>query len=213
MARRPHAGACCRMGDRKISDGLVNPRRVFVLSGPSGVGKNTIAGQLCGRGLAVRAVTATTRPPEPGEVDGRDYHFIDRDEFRRWIEEGRLVEHTQYLGHYYGTPLFSLNEAAESGLPVILTIDVDGGLQVKDRWPEVTLVFVKPPSRRELQERLRQRQRDSTRSVIRRLQRAEEEYAYAERYDYCVVNDDLDQTVGEVARIISKPCGPSCASR
>ena len=201
------------MGEPKTGEGLVSPRQVFVLSGPSGVGKNTIAGQLCRRGLAVRAVTATTRPPEPGEVDGRDYDFISREEFRRWIDEGRLVEHTQYLGHYYGTPLLSLNEAANSGLPVILTIDVDGGLQMKKKWPDVTLIFVKPPSRRELQERLRQRQRDTTDSVVRRLERAEEEYAYAEEYDHCVVNDDLDETVEEVARIISNAGGPSCASR
>ncbi len=200
------------MGERKTGDGLLNARRVFILSGPSGVGKNTIAGKLCERGVAVRAVTATTRAPEPGEVDGRDYYFISRDEFRRWIDEGRLVEHTQYLSEYYGTPLFSLNEAAESGLPVILTIDVDGGLQMKRKWPEVTLVFVKPPSWEELQERLRQRRRDTTRSVIRRLERAEEEYAYADDYDYCVVNDELDEAVEEVTRIISDSGGSRDAS-
>lgn len=196
------------MDETDITDRLANPRQVFALSGPSGVGKNTIAGRLCEQGLAVRAVTATTRPPKPGEVDQKDYYFISRDQFRRWIEEGRLAEHTDYLGHYYGTPLSSVNRAAASTLPVILTIDVDGGLQVKRKWREVTLIFIKPPSEDELKRRLRGRQRDDTDSVQQRLRRAHEEYAYAEQYDFCVINDDLDKAVQEIAAIMSRRYTP-----
>ena len=185
---------------------LDNPPQVFVLSGPSGVGKNTIADRLCRQGKAVRAVTATTRPPRPGEADGRDYHFVSEDEFRRWIETGRLIEYTNYVGHHYGTPLAAVNRAGASGLPVLLTIDVDGGLQVKKRWPQVTLIFVKPPSEAELRRRLQGRGRDDASTIEKRLRRARQEGAYVDRYDLCVVNDDLEQAVEQVARIVSRQC-------
>jgi len=181
---------------------LANPASIFVLSGPSGVGKNTIAGELCRRGLAVRAVTATSRAPKAGEQHGRDYLFVSEDEFRRWIDQGRMIEYTNYVGHYYGTPLASVNRAAEQGLPVLLTIDVDGGLEVKGKWPQVTLVFLQPPSEEELRRRLSARGRDDADTIERRLQRAREEQTYAERYDCCVVNDRLDDAVDRVAEII-----------
>jgi guanylate kinase len=183
---------------------LVDPTRLFVLSGPSGVGKNTVAEKLCEQGRAVRAVTATTRPPKPGEVDGSDYHFVSEVCFRRWIGEGRLVEFTRYVGHYYGTPAASVNQAAASGLPVLLTIDVDGGLEIKRKWPEATLVFLEPPCEAELRRRLRGRARDAAEDIEDRIGRAREEMAYAERYDCRVVNGQLETAVGEVAAIIEQ---------
>jgi guanylate kinase len=183
---------------------LARPGWVFVLSGPSGVGKNTIADRLRARGLAVRAVTATTRPPKPGEKDGRDYLFVSEEEFRRWLREGRLAEHTQYVGHYYGTPLASVDRAGESGLPTVLTIDVDGGLQLKRKFPEVTLIFVGPPSEQELRRRLEGRGRDDADTIERRIRRAREECALAGQYDYRIVNDALGQAVEKVADIIAR---------
>ena len=196
------------MADRK-GGALSNPRQVFVLSGPSGVGKNTIADALRRQGSAVRAVTATTRPARPGEVDGKDYAFLSEDEFRRWMAEGRLVEHTRYLGRYYGTPADAVNRAAASGLPVVLTIDVDGALQMKRQWPEVTLVFIEAPSEEELRRRQLSRGGDDPAAVERRLKRARRERAYAGRYDYRVVNDDLGRAVAEVARILAGAGKPS----
>lgn len=175
-----------------------------MLSGPSGVGKNTIADRLRARGLAVRAVTATTRSPKPGERDGRDYLFVSEDEFKRWLHDGRLAEHTNYVGHYYGTPLASVDRAGESGLPVVLTIDVDGGLQLKRKFPAVTLIFVGPPSVEELRRRLESRGRDDAATIERRIARAREECALAAQYDYRVVNDGLDQAVEEVAEIVTR---------
>jgi len=192
-----------RQTDENASIRLLNPREVFILSGPSGVGKNTLASRLCREGRAVRAVTATTRPPKPGEADGRDYRFVSERRFQQWLKEGRLVEHTRYLGHFYGTPLASVNEAAGRGLPVILTIDVDGGLQVKEKWPEVSLIFIEPPSEEELRRRLKGRGRDDAESIEQRVERAHQEYGYADRYDFRVANDRLEDAVEQVAAIVS----------
>ena len=117
--------------NRDAAGRLARPGRVFVLSGPSGVGKNTIADRLRARGLAVRAVTATTRAAKPGEQHGRDYLFVSEEEFGRWLREGRLAESTCYVGHRYGTPLASVEAAGASGRPVVLTIDVDGGYVIQ----------------------------------------------------------------------------------
>ena len=183
---------------------LARPERVFVLSGPSGVGKNTIVDRLHARGLAVRAVTATTRSPRPGEKDGRDYLFVGEDEFKCWLREGRLAEHTVYVGNYYGTPLASVDKAGESGLPVVLTIDVDGGLQLKRKFPQVTLIFVEAPSEQELRRRLDSRGRDDAATIECRIARAREECALADQYDYRVVNDALEQAVDKVADIVTR---------
>jgi guanylate kinase len=181
---------------------LTHPERVFILSGPSGVGKNTLAEKLCRLGKAVRVVTATTRPPRPGEVDGRDYHFMSKDEFVRQADQGRLLEYVTYVGNCYGTPAASVNKAAETGLPVLLVIDVDGARQLKARWPEVTLMFVLPPSREELKRRLESRGQDRPGAVSQRLQRALQECERADGYDFQVVNDRVERTVEQIAAIM-----------
>ena len=181
---------------------LSNPERVFVVSGPSGVGKNTIADALRERDVAARVVTATSRLPRPGEREGVDYYFVSDEQFENWLQQGRLLEHTRYCGHYYGTPAFSVNEAGRAGRPVVLVIDVDGALQLKERWPALRLIFLAPPNEEALEERLRRRGDVDDAGVASRLARAREEIALSDRYDWTVVNERLEDAVRKVAAII-----------
>lgn len=182
---------------------MTREARLFVVSGPSGVGKGTLVALLRERltrlGLTV---SATTREPRPGEVDGVSYHFLDDAEFERRVGEGEFLEWAWVHGHRYGTLRSEVERVLAEGRSVVLEIDVQGALNVRASHPEAVLVFIEPPSPEELERRLRGRGTEDEASIERRLANARREMSYADRYDVRIVNDDLDRAVDELAHVI-----------
>ncbi len=178
--------------------------KLTIISGPSGVGKSTIAREVVNRlEEAYLSVSMTTRPRAPGEQDGREYWFVSQDEFRRRIEEGSFLEHAEVFGNLYGTPRDKTDEALRAGKTVILEIDVQGARQAKAMYPQAVMIFILPPSAKVLAERMGHRGRESTEAAKRRLNGASAEVAAAwQYYDSMVINDDLEQAVNEVIQII-----------
>lgn len=183
--------------------------KLVVVSGPSGVGKSTICRKVAGRlANAFLSVSVTTRPKGPGEQNGREYWFLSRDEFRRCIEQGTLLEYAEVFGNLYGTPKDKTDEALRAGKVVILEIDVQGGRQVKAICPQAVMIFILPPSAGALAERLGHRGRETAEAAARRLGGANAEIAAARQYyDNMVTNDDLEQAIAEVIRIIEHAPG------
>lgn len=177
--------------------------RLFVVSGPSGVGKDTVLERLFTRvSGAVRSVSATTRAPRPGEVEGRDYYFVSVAEFEADIRAERFLEYARYGAYLYGTPRDRVAEQRERGLDVILKIEVQGALLVKSLAPDAILIFLQPPSLEELERRLRARATDSEARIAERLVIARTELASLFQYDYLVTNDDLETAVETLRAIL-----------
>lgn len=179
---------------------------LIVLSGPSGVGKGTIVGRLVKNGGYVLSVSCTTRAPREDEIDGRHYFFITKEKFKKMIDGGGFLEYSNHFENYYGTP----REFVEGNLKthdVILEIEVDGALQVKKAHPEALLIMIAPPDKDELKRRLVERGTDSPEKIEKRLMRMEYELAQAPKYDYTVINDDLNAAVMEIENIIKRHKG------
>ncbi len=172
--------------------------RLVIISGPSGSGKTTICNQLMENSRIRRSISYTTREPREGEKEGIDYHFAKKSEFEKLIDEDKLVEYAEYCGSLYGTPVEPIKEAIKNGKLFILTIDVKGALQVMKKISEVTSIFIMPPDDETLRQRLRERLTDSDVDINKRLKRANEELKYSKHYDFCVVNDQLDDTVKKI---------------
>jgi guanylate kinase len=177
-----------------------------VLSGPSGVGKDTVMAHLHATLPDLHyAVTATTRPPRSGEVDGRSYYFLSRDEYDAMLDRGELLAPAQVHGNWYGAPLEPLRAAFQQGKDVLLKIDVQGAIAVRRRLPQAVFLFLAPPTPEHLVERLSSRHTESPDELARRIADASYELAQMPHYDYCVVNHDHDlkKTVADVACVIS----------
>jgi guanylate kinase len=184
-----------------------------VIAGPSGVGKGSVVKALRARdpeGLRL-SVSATTRPPRPGEVPGVDYVFVDDTEFSRMVEAGELLEWAEVFGNRYGTPRAYVEAELDAGHDVILEIDVQGAQQVRSQAPDALLVLLEPPTRDDLASRLRGRGTESEERIATRLQKADWELAQRGSFDHVVVNDDLEHASSQVAAIIDASRAESSA--
>lgn len=173
-----------------------------VISGFSGAGKGTVVKELVRRYQYGLSISATTRSPREGEVDGREYFFKTREEFEQMIREDALIEYARYVDNYYGTPKDYVMQQLEQGKDVILEIEMQGALHVREVFDDVNLIFLTPPSAAVLEERLRGRGTETEEVICKRLNRAKEECDYMAQYDYIVVNDDLDRCVEQMHQLI-----------
>jgi guanylate kinase len=177
--------------------------KVFVITGPSGVGKGTLIRALFDRIPALElSVSATTRPPRPGERDGVHYHFLSREQFDQRVADHDFVEHAEYSGNRYGTLRSELESRVSEGVPVVLEIEVQGARQVRDKMPEAVQVFIAPPTRETLRTRLVGRGTDTPEQVQRRLETADAELAAQPEFPHVVVNDRLEDAIEELVAVV-----------
>ncbi|MBR1424352.1 guanylate kinase [bacterium] len=191
-------------------------KKLFVISGCSGVGKGTVLKEFMARNSGfVLSVSCTTRQPREGEIDGINYFFINHDEFEKNIREDKFLEYAQFAGNYYGTKKKYIKQKFEEGFNIILEIETQGALQVKEKMPEAVLIFIAPPGvnietgdisggLRELEQRLRTRHTEDDETIQKRLQEVKTELDRSKKYDYIVVNDDVDRAVKEIENITKK---------
>ena len=179
--------------------------KFIVLSAPSGAGKTTIAKKLAQRNAnMVIAISATTRPKRPREVDGKDYFFIGKEEFEKHIHNGDFIEYEQVHGDFYGTLLNIVESLKSAGKIVLFDIDVKGALNIKKLYPDSLLIFIEAPSIEELQRRLQRRRSDSFAAIKKRLDRIKFEYEQAKKFDHIVVNEKLEETVQYIEELIKQ---------
>ena len=177
---------------------------LLVISAPSGGGKGTILKELFAQDENLRlSVSATTRNPRPGEEHGKQYYFLSREEFETLIRDGKMLEHAEYCGKYYGTPSSQIMDWIDEGRDVVLEIEVQGARQIKEKRPDCVSIFVLPPSLEELEKRLRYRNTEDEETIQKRLAVARQEMETARDYDYVIVNDTIEHTVEQINKIIA----------
>lgn len=177
---------------------------LVVISGPSGVGKGTVRKALFNipKHNLVYSVSMTTRKKRPGEVDGVDYYFVSKEEFEKRDKQGKFLETAEFVGNYYGTPLDKVNEQLDLGNEVVLEIEVEGAQQVKKKVPDCVMIFIVPPGKKALYDRLRTRGTESEEVIQARITKANREFKLAHLYDYIVVNDEVNNAADRIMAII-----------
>ena len=182
---------------------MKNLKKLIIITGPSGVGKGTVVKELLDRNKDIwLSISATTRNPRMGEKDGENYYFISDERFKDMIDKKEFLEWAQFAGNYYGTPLSTVNEKIEKGFVVLLEIEVEGAKQIKEKFPEALSIFLLPPSKAELEKRIRNRGTEKEEAIDKRLSRADYEIASSDEVDFVLANYDVDETVKGVFKII-----------
>ncbi len=182
---------------------MKNFKKLIIITGPSGVGKGTVVKELLDRNKDIwLSISATTRNPRIGEKDGENYYFISDEKFKDMIDKKDFLEWAQFAGNYYGTPLSTVNKKIEKGFIVLLEIEVEGAKQIKEKFPEALSIFLLPPSKAELEKRIRNRGTENEDAINRRLSRANFEIANSDEFDFVLTNHDVDETVKRVLKII-----------
>lgn len=177
--------------------------KIVIISGPSGSGKTTVCKLLEKDPHVKKSVSVTTRQPRQNEKNGEAYHFVSTAKFEEMIRRGELAEYAEYCGYYYGTPLNALKEALTKEIVYLLEIEVQGALQIMEKFPEAISIFLLPPDKKTLGQRLKQRNANKEHDMALRLKIADKELEYKDRYNYCVVNDDLGVTVNTIRKILN----------
>ena len=181
----------------------MNKGKLFVVSAPSGCGKGTILSEVLKKNKNLfYSVSATTRTPRDGEIDGVNYYFLSKEEFKSKIDNGSMIEYAQYCDNFYGTPKEKVVEKLEQGIDVILEIETNGAMQVKRAMPEAVLIFILPPSVFELRRRLNKRGTEEQDVIDKRVKEAEDEILKAHNYDYIIMNDELDKAIEDFEAIL-----------
>ena len=182
---------------------MMSKGTLFIVSGPSGCGKGTVLAEILKQDNVYYSVSATTRTPRPGEVDGVNYHFLSKDEFEKLIENDGMLEYANYCGNYYGTPKKPVEDMLAEGKNVILEIEVQGALKVMEKCPEAVSVFILPPSLKELRRRLHKRGTETEEVIEKRIGEAAGEIRKAVNYDYVMINGELEIAVSDLLSIIN----------
>lgn len=180
----------------------MNKGMLIVVSGPSGCGKGTVLAEILKSDRIFYSVSATTRSPRPGETDGVNYYFLTKEKFEKLIEEDGMLEYASYCGNYYGTPKKPVEDMLEQGKHVILEIEVQGAMKVMEKCPEAVFVFILPPSLKELERRLNKRGTEAEDVIKKRLSEAAGEIKQAYKYNYAVINGELEKAVDDLKAII-----------
>ncbi|WP_462282836.1 guanylate kinase [Ruminococcus champanellensis] len=181
---------------------MKNKGLLLVVSAPSGCGKGTILGEILKDDSFYYSISATTRAPREGEQDGVNYHFITKEEFEQRIAQGGMLEYAQYCGNYYGTPKKEVEQMRDAGRDVILEIEVEGAMKVRTLCPDAVFLFIAPPSVEELRRRLNKRGTEAAEVIEERVSQASRELSYANRYDYIIVNGELEKAIQDFRTVV-----------
>lgn len=181
---------------------MKNKVLLLVVSAPSGCGKGTILGEILKDDSFYYSISATTRAPREGEQDGVNYHFITKEEFEQRIAQGGMLEYAQYCGNYYGTPKKEVEQMRDAGRDVILEIEVEGAMKVRALCPDAVFLFIAPPSVEELRRRLNKRGTEAAEVIEERVSQASRELSYANRYDYIIVNGELEKAIQDFRTVV-----------